>query len=66
MNDPEAVYGLQVNALDLHGLVSSCAGYTDSLKCRRPKRVCLCTAYPHPPVEISGQIVVLQHPFEQR
>ncbi|KAL3147015.1 hypothetical protein ABBQ38_014981 [Trebouxia sp. C0009 RCD-2024] len=34
--------------------------------CRRPKTVCLCAAYPQPPVEVSGQIVILQHPLEQR
>ncbi|KAL3134734.1 hypothetical protein ABBQ32_007734 [Trebouxia sp. C0010 RCD-2024] len=34
--------------------------------CRRPKRVCLCAAYPQPPVELSGQVVILQHPLEHR
>ncbi|DBB18799.1 TPA: hypothetical protein ACH3X3_000399 [Trebouxia sp. C0006] len=34
--------------------------------CRRPKRVCLCAAYPSSPTATSGLVCILQHPLEHR
>ncbi|KAA6424718.1 MAG: hypothetical protein FRX49_05385, partial [Trebouxia sp. A1-2] len=34
--------------------------------CRRPRRVCLCAAYPSPPKATSGLVFILQHPLEHR
>ncbi|KAL0041016.1 hypothetical protein WJX77_002089 [Trebouxia sp. C0004] len=34
--------------------------------CRRPKRVCLCAAYPASPKATSGLVFILQHPLEHR
>lgn len=35
-------------------------------RCGRPERVCLCPALPPAPLMLSGSVVVLQHPHEQR
>jgi DTW domain-containing protein YfiP len=34
--------------------------------CGRPLRVCYCAALPAKPVQLTGRVVILQHPHEQK
>ncbi|KAL0043387.1 hypothetical protein WJX79_003402 [Trebouxia sp. C0005] len=53
-------------ALTLINFLHVCMSQRICDGCRRPRRVCLCAAYPSPPKATSGLVFILQHPLEHR
>ncbi len=44
----------------------ACGGRASCAGCGRPASVCLCGAFPDPPLAIRGRVIVVQHPFEAK
>ncbi|XP_017037562.1 tRNA-uridine aminocarboxypropyltransferase 2 [Drosophila kikkawai] len=53
--------------LDLVGISADPPERRDKCEqCKRPAVVCWCPALPHPPEAVASQIVILQHPAEEK